>query len=413
MKLSSFEPSANGTIVYLPGSSDDGGAKIFIDRKSGARIERTIYNLQNYFVSKKGPHDIGTGPIRISSPQLFDDGKKIVFNRIVSEYYQIYLLDLESNQLSQISSEYISYPTVSIAPNGKHLAFVTGGFWGGGVVGTDFERPDYYAGPLRLFVADVDGGNKHLVAEGDYLNGNLCWFENQLFYSLEGERVDVLKQQVASQLNIYSYDVASDKSSLLVKNGASPVISPDGNKLIFFGPRSADTVVKWEFVWHRGANSGASMLCSARDGSNRIAFEPIGRYYPVVHWLPDSVQFASLRQISAPLAILGELRLWNTDTQDTRLIAQLKSVYNYETKNTALYQQFNIEDATATNIVVSKSELLGFLPKGGGGIYGDSLESVSIEDGGRKTVVTAIETLQMGYDAHLISLTPSSTLPRP
>ena len=394
----SFSSTMNARIVYSPANVDGRKVFLYIDEKTGDSIDRYSYDLTLFLEKQQGTHDVGTAPPRIVAPQISSDGSRVIFESLASEEeYQIYSLDLKTDILTKITKNLISYRYKSISPDGSYIAFIEGGDAFGNVYQTQIDA-EYYTGPLKLFVADAEGKNKYLVAQGDLINGELQWnSKGELFYGL-GSKPEVKKPSTLQipNLDIYSFDVNLKKSTLLVKNGVMPYPSADGKGLVFFGPSDQTVSIGWD-NWRSRPPVGASMCYSTREGTQRTAFEPVGRTYPLIKWFPDCIQFVSLRQATSNSRVTGELKLWNVETQDTRRIAEL------ELKDSSKfllspYSRFNIIDANPSKITVSKLEFIGFTnDKGTMPHFRSSVVTINPTDGAIITELSAVDTLSYGY----------------
>ena len=240
------------------------------------------------------------------------------------------------------------------------------------------------------------------MAEGDYLNGDLKWnSDDELLYGDEAKKGAADKKNTTQELNVYSYSVSSKRSTLLIHNGVMPHLSSDGARVLFFGPPDRNTTIEWKRGWRQKPPVGVSLLSSTRQGENRIAFEPAGTRYPAVQWLPDSNQFVSLRETTPTSKATAQLRLWNVDTQSTRVIAELKAKDASKLPRSPLAPQFNIVGATSSKVVISESEFLGFNPQGTKTKIRNTVHSVEITSGNIATELTAIDALSSGYDLHI------------
>lgn len=401
LSLQSFSSSINGDVIYVPRNSTGNSVRLFFDQKSGETIRRTSYDFNKYFMDKRRPTDVDDSPDVIADPHRSANGSHVIFKHLLSgDNYQIYSLDLVSNEISRVEKDLISYEHVSISPNGKYIAFLEGGDAVGHVYKSDIDK-DYYAGPMKLFVVDAQGKEKQLVAQGNYLNGALEWDSNELYYGgEEGKVVGAPGKVNVPKLNIYRYNAESKKSTLLIENGIMPHPSRSGARVVFFGPASKETAVDWSQDWQSKPIAGISLLSASQDGSGRIALEPAGRSYPDICWLSDDTQIFSLREATYSPIATAQVRLWNVETQDTRVITELKVKNSPEALKSSVYPTFDLVKGDSASVLISTSEYLGFNTKEANINMKNALYSVDVTDGKTNLRLSAINTLMLGYDVY-------------
>ena len=403
LAIQNFTSSLEGEVIYVPHNLTGSSVVLFIDRKSGEVISRTSYDFGAYFTSKRRSTDVDDGPDIIADPCLSADGGHVIFKHLLTDQsYQVYALNLKTNEISRVSKELLAYSAISVSPDGNYVAFIEGGDAIGYVRETDIDR-EYYTGPLKLFVANSQGESKQLVAQGDYLNGDLEWSNNiELLYGAEDNKASNVSKGKAPRLNIYGYDVAAKKSTLLIENGIMPHPAKDGKHIVFFGPPNKDSTINWNQDWREKAASGLSLLSTSKGGVDRIAFEPVTRRYPIVQWSSDSTQFVSLRQISFSPIATAQLHLWNIETQNTSVLAELKVKDSLEALKSSVYPRFDMIGSNSTKVLFSVSEYLGFNSKNLNVNMKDSVYSVQVASGEVKQELTAENILSSGYDVRLV-----------
>ena len=390
---------SDGRIVYSPTNVEGGGLLLYIDEKKGDSIRRTSYDFTSFLENQRGTRDTNKAPFRLVSPQISSDGSQVIFeNAIYEDHYQLFCLNLKTNVVDKVTGKLVSYRYTSISPDGQHVAFVEGGNSFGEVYETQLDD-EYYIGPLKLFVADAEGTNKHLVAQGDFINGELQWnSQGELFYGIESNPENQKDSKLKNpKLDIYSFDVKLKKTTLLVENGVMPYPFADGKGVVFFGPSDQKLPMDWGQNWRRRPPSRASICYATFGGEKRIAFEPVGKEYPAISWLPNGTQFVSLRETASGADVMGELRSWDIETQNTKIIAKIEA--KNASKFPTAYSQFGILDVNSSKITLSMWEFVGVTNnKGTVPHFRNSVVSVKLANGVVTIELSSVEALSHGYD---------------
>ena len=378
-------------VVNIPYSmSGESKTLVLLDVKENA-VKRE-YNFGDYISKKVKPSSYRA---HISNPIFSDDGKHIIFKYVVYEsFYQLYSFDVNSESFAMVSKDLLTYHYNSISSDGRYVAFI----FGGDSIG-DVSSSDVYSGPLQLFVVDLKENTRHLVAQGDFLNGSLLWDrDGNLFYSAEKQYKKNLPAEEV-EVGIYSYNARTGKNTLIEKNGFMPFPSPDGSQVLFYGPPNADEPINWTRNWRESPFSGISLLSVTTADNRRTAYEPAGANYPSVSWLVDNRQFVSLREVSSTPNALARLQVWDTQTQNTKSVADIPAEDKTSFLRPNRNSQFKIINAGLSNVEVSKSEFLGFNAKGSISITRKTLLSVDVATGEVRKQAEFVNTL--GFDVHL------------
>jgi len=126
----------------------------FITYVAKAGAEDAIF-VYNYF-NRKVVNKFTTGLDGVLTPNFSPDGKKIVFSGIDGGRSNLYLIDIESGKMTQLTDDKYTQRDPTFSPDGKKIAFTTE--YG---PGTDMENlifSDY-----RIAVLDLDSGQYELL----------------------------------------------------------------------------------------------------------------------------------------------------------------------------------------------------------------------------------------------------------
>lgn len=145
--------------------------------------------------------------------------------------YLLYFVNLETGVTKQISGSRLNYYAVSWAPDGKFVAFATGG----GVSPQAYQNGLTYQGKLNLCIYEVQTGKIKSVVTSDSLRGPWSWIApHTLTYSTATPTQNGATQG-SRQPSLYSYSWEAGASSLLKQDSYSAVVAPDGKRVAFLG----------------------------------------------------------------------------------------------------------------------------------------------------------------------------------
>lgn len=245
----------------------------------------------------------------------------------------LYMWDTELNILSRASSTIITNYFPSISSDGKYVSYIQGGDATGEPqinVG-----PDTQYSPLSLYVANWQQKKDSLIATNDSVRGPVSWAppHNPVWGMITKEGMDRVSYGKYTSLagqpirpNIYEYNPESGKTTLLIKDGYRPTVSPDGSHIAFWGSENIDKPVKLREGWL--LNSQESTLIVTRRGS--IERIPLSRFessgYPHVLWFPDNKHLLTIHQTAVTPAASAEIRKWDIAAQTFKTIATINAV---------------------------------------------------------------------------------------
>ena len=188
--------------------------------------------------------------------------------------------------------------------------------------------------PRTIYVQDWHEKTRVVAAQSQGAVEPLAWQNDRLLFGalppLEGDRkyddFDASiknKEYFLPRPNIYAYSVADGKTTLLIKDGYRPSVSPDGKLIAFYGssdPQQPVTLKRDENpAWYwRYIAKGASLCFAKADGSGRTAMQPYYGLYPRIQWLPDNRRFVTIYQTKRNPDYEAQLTLWDTETQSKK-----------------------------------------------------------------------------------------------
>ncbi|MBX9923872.1 MAG: hypothetical protein K2Y01_07150 [Rhabdochlamydiaceae bacterium] len=165
--------------VWLPNSSPDGEFIAFFsdqDESFGDLyiIEVDTGHIERITTNKRWPME---SAIWLSSSQL-------LFNMFIQDTLEIYVFDLKSKQLNQLthSASRTKNGYISISPDHNHIAFVSRD-----------RNSDDSAGIInpQIFIMDIDGKNRRQLTLDSFINFMPIWSPNgQQIIFLRGNGID-------------------------------------------------------------------------------------------------------------------------------------------------------------------------------------------------------------------------------
>jgi TolB protein len=170
------------------------------------------------------------------------DNKKIVFSSTRSGDVDLFLLDLEKNQMRQLTGDEGFDGFARFSPDGKQIVFS-----GSRKMGKEVSvyRRNLLQGNVdlteaELYVIDVDGSNLRQLTANGALN-------TQPTFSPSGEAVvfaSNMHDTSRTDMAIYVMKLNGEQPVMCLNSAASeeyPMFSPDGRKIVFVSDRGAKT----------------------------------------------------------------------------------------------------------------------------------------------------------------------------
>lgn len=157
---------------------------------------------------------LGTG----LQPAISRNGKNIVFVRSSTRGAELWVLNVGSGNVSQITDDGVTNAEPAISPDGETIAFI------GSVRGEDPE-------PDHLFVIDADGNNERQLTRGGK------FVDREPSFSPDGKRIVFVRGPGETQLMTIA--VSGGETTTVTKRGEPfsvpewPSYSPDGKQILF------------------------------------------------------------------------------------------------------------------------------------------------------------------------------------
>jgi Tol biopolymer transport system component len=279
--------------------------------------------------------------------------------------------------------------------------------------------------PRTAYVQNWRANTRLRVVQAQGIVDPLTWLDDKtLLYSAlthEQKKIfdlyDVTKTGKLPRPNIYGYDVATQRTKLIIKDGFRPSASPDGSLIAFFGSYE---VTKPQplyleqnsplWLW-RYFCRGASLCVAKPDGSERIALQPYVGLYPQIQWLPDNRRFITLELTKSGLVFESEVTLWDTKTQTLKKLAKLYATKSEKPNPTDPYDRiafpFSIKGVSQDGkkvFVISTSTKKTDVIQGPYPPSVQVLQSVDIETGVVNTIATVKNALGLDWTTKVNSV---------
>jgi TolB protein len=218
-------------------------------------------------------------------PFFSPDGRKVVYETVVAGVEQIFVMNADGSDPTQVTHDSVNHDSPAWSPDGKRIAFVSDA--GGG---------------SSIWVMNSDGTSPERVTEDGhrYIHPNWSPDGSRLIFCTD----DDLQPPRKNESDVVSLDLATRQVRTLVTGGTNtyPSWSPDGKRIVFrrmLGEMNSEVFV---------ADGDGS---SPRNLTNHPAFDG----WP--SWSPDGAQivFASNRRASYQIFVM------DSDGSDVRLVA--------------------------------------------------------------------------------------------
>lgn len=240
-------------------------------------------------------------------PSVSPDGKRILFDSDRTGNSELYLMDLDGNNLKRItnSAEHDNSPKWS--PDGKHIVFAR----------------DLPGENSEIFIINADGTNERRLtnAPGDDSHPNFSPDGKRIVFNSARTSPDLriewrLQFHEVFTMNIDGSDVRQLTSFKIVST--YPSISPDGKKICF---RRVTNDPGFNYDLSTGKRNSEVFVMNI-DGSDPINVSNNPAYDGWPTWTPDGKIVFSSNRGGIPYA--AQLYIVNVDGSDLKLISDPK-----------------------------------------------------------------------------------------
>jgi len=178
--------------------------------------------------------------------QVSPNGKYVLFKLgtygDIYDSFRIYIWNLSSNTVDQVTQSDLTYYPVSWSPSSKYIAYLEGGDMFGG----EYGIAGIYR-PLKLFVYDVEKKANRYIARGQSLRYFTWSGKDSIFYNqtaaeharTENDPSDKSLHLQGKQ-NIYETFVVDGATKLLISGAKIQIVSDDRSKVLFLNSHNPD-----------------------------------------------------------------------------------------------------------------------------------------------------------------------------
>lgn len=218
-------------------------------------------------------------------PFFSPDGKKVVYETVVAGRQQVFIMNADGSEPTQVTHDAVTHDSPSWSPDGNWIAFVS-----------DDGKHEV------ICIVKPDGTSQECLTDPQhkFIHPNWSPDSSKLIFCSD----DDLQPPKKNASEIYTLDLKTRKLTQIIAGGTNtyPVWSPDGKKIAFrkiLGEMNSEVFV---------ADSDGS---NQRNLTNHPAFDG----WP--SWSPDGKQlvFASNRRANYQIFVM------NADGSDVRLVA--------------------------------------------------------------------------------------------
>jgi len=244
-----------------PQISPDGSRIVYQRKGYDIMTDRSVSHLWIMNIDGTGHHKLFEGEKGESSPVWSPDGKKLAYRSGGEKGTEIYVYDMETGLSTRISDLERSPGGISWSPDGHWIAFSMFMPAAPPVLAKAPKKPNgaKWADPVRVttrlkyeadgsgylpdgfshyFVVPAEGGTERQLTSGDFnFSGTPQWTLDNKGLIFNANLSDDWAYDWRNS-EVYHMDITSGEIKALTdRNGPdrSPVISPDGNKILYLG----------------------------------------------------------------------------------------------------------------------------------------------------------------------------------
>lgn len=369
-----------------------------------------VSDRQTFGVRKTNGHSSGTWHVTYASlfdPQISPNGRYVMFKFGIifsPGMYRVYVYDTKAQKTQLISKDFLVYYALSWSPDSKYIALAKDG----DITPIEYDYGHNYEQPLRLQVVEWRTGKSYNVTTSDSLTGPWNWIApHTLVYGKLSDKDQKQRQQTGyrgedfispQQIkngknrrlyrpNLYTYSVEDSKSHLLLKDGYSPIASPDGKSIAFFGSATSHPF-KNDYDWQVSSSEMSLTVISPKDiSAKRIVLGKKYQDYPRLIWLRDNNHLLVLNErVDTSEHHSLEIEEWDVRQQKKRLVTTVNANGKNDSRSASdLVFPAVILSPDGRKLMLTVDDYYP-ISKGGGVQNMDTLKEIDLQTGNARTV---------------------------
>ena len=289
-----------GLIAYTFSSYKSPVLSNFIVVLDSLNKKRTVYAMK---VENNG----------VLQPQFSPDGRallvKVGRSNTLYPRYRFYVLNLLTGKWKKVPSAEVNFPEIVWSPDSRYIAFVEGG----DIFGR--ERLHENGEPLRLMVCQWQQAKTQVIAQNSGVVGGFSFASSTtlLFTQLPSgqSQTSSTPSVLAPQPNLYQVNFATKgKPQLLLRYAQHPLVSPDGQRLVFFGAENVQHPSRLAREWWSDPQ-GTSLSVADCTGKRRTILTLARGFFSPTLWPQQKAEFLMVDQIQGSPMTQFIIKRWN------------------------------------------------------------------------------------------------------
>ncbi len=355
-------------------------------------------------------------------PLISPDGRYIAFKygtTVTPGLYRIFVFDRKTSKTTLAVDDYLNYYYVVWSPDSRYIAFFKGQvnpqFY-------DFGRND--DGQLTLCVCDWHNHKRQIIRSGTSLHAPCSWIgaHDLVFSALEPKDEEFLSnpnyerglnfikgvpkgwERIRGQEkrkpvfpSIYRYSPDQQRTDLLVENGRSATVSPDGKKVAFISSLSALEPFSLGTHWKREGSNLYLVVQDVGKPSTRTALIEINGTYPTFYWVNNSKSLLISQYVERGATSRVQISVMDVLNKSMRYVknvvakdpGDLRTPYNQPISILSV-------DSTSSNVMVRIEEFRE-LPNNKGYANNTSLFNVNLSSGKEARVSSSEDVIGVDW----------------